>query len=957
MGDEYKGVRIVDDLARARVMRPLLAAIGVAVGCLVALAAGRAFPMLDTGAGRGALIVDLALLATGVATVVFACFVFAISRERPMRPARRTLTILGAVALGVAVLETLHLAYGLRITSSHAGSTFETASYFWVVARLAGAIGFLALTLGTSSRTILKTEKARIDVAIGAIFGVVAFAGIAVPAVPSLFALEDGTLTWTGTMAGIAAIVVGSVAAWRLLSQATDEQSVDLDAVSHDAVPLAAAAGLWAIAAAVGVAFEMRSDFDLLVGQALAVAASYLVYRGVVRLQIVDVETQHGLGASLMQLGAWACDTVTGRFDTDGRVRELTGLPPHGATLGKLIDVVDPADRSMLQAAWARALGSASGDGLDVSVRLIRSTGSAERWVHISGKPVVENDRVVRVVGVMRDVSEGRRAARALEESAARFQGIVAVSVDAIISMNAEQRIVAFNHGAEVVFGYSEAEVVGQPLTILMPQRFRGSHEVMVETFGRGTVVARRMAERTEIVALRKSGEEFFAEASISKLEAGGERVYTVVLRDVTDQKRAQDALEVEIEARTAELREEMRRREESQAQLVRTQRMEAFGQLTGGVAHDFNNLLTVITGNLELLEMRLEGEKERTLLGRAQDAAEMGARLTSRLLLFARRRTLAPAEINLNEQVIGLAELLGRTLGERITLTTSLEREVWTILADPSEVENAILNLVINARDAMPKGGQLLIETANVTIDDASQGAGEGETRLALGDYVRLSVADTGTGMTDEVKQRAFEPFFSTKEAGRGTGLGLSSIYGLAKDSGGAVTIYSEVGRGTTVNLYLPRIGVETTAPVTETAVELEPARPGERVLLVEDSPEVRATSRGQLEALGYTVVEADSGQVAVDIMRGGAEFAAVFSDVVMGQGLSGFDVARWVAQNRPAIAVVLASGYPDEILRGEDRRALRVELLRKPFTRLDLADALRRAIAAASAGEVRPS
>lgn len=892
---------------------------------------------------------DLVRFASGVLTVVFACFVFAISRERPMRPARWTLAILGTYTLGVAVLEALHLAYGFGVTGGHTDLNYDKATFFWIAARFAGAFGFLFLTFKTSARNVDRAERIRIDLAIGAAFLLVALSGLAGNMIPSWAATNEGALKPLGLALVIAAAMISALACWRLLEQARGNHAVDLDAVSHDSIPLAAATFVWAAAILFGAVFGVSMHIDLLVGQMLAMAASYLVYRGVVRVQIVDVETRHALGASLMQLGAWSCDTATGRLDADERVRNLFGMERDGATIAHVSRAVTEVDRRRLETQWLDAIKAGGPDGLDLVVRLDAGADGRERWVHISGKSVTENDRVSRVVGVMRDVTDARRAEIALEESAARFQGIVAVSVDAIISMDHDQKIVAFNHGAETVFGYLESEVVGKPLTILMPDRFRHGHKAVVETFGRGTVAARRMAERGEIVALRKSGEEFFAEASISKLDMREGRVYTVVLRDVTERKRAREALEEQIQERTKELREEMRRREESQAQLVRTQRMEAFGQLTGGVAHDFNNLLTVITGNLELLEMRVEGEKERVLLGRAQEAADMGARLTSRLLLFARRRALAPAEINLNEQVIGLAELLGRTLGERITLTTSLERDVWTVLADPSEVENAILNLVINARDAMPKGGQLLIETANVAVDETSKG--DADTRLAAGDYVRLSVADSGTGMTDEVKARAFEPFFSTKEAGRGTGLGLSSIYGLAKGAGGAVTIYSEVDRGTTVNVYLPRVGVQTAAVPSELPAAVEGARSGERVLLVEDNPEVRTTSRGQLEALGYSVVDVDSGQAAVDLMQGGMPITAVFSDVVMGPGLSGFDVARWVSSHRPEVAIVLASGYPDEMLRGEEGGILKVELLRKPFSRAELAVVLRRAIAAAGA------
>jgi PAS domain S-box-containing protein len=528
-------------------------------------------------------------------------------------------------------------------------------------------------------------------------------------------------------------------------------------------------------------------------------------------------------------------------------------------------------------------------------------------------------------------------------ETDALLAGIVAIAADAIISMDEHQLITMFNHGAEVIFGYLAEEVIGKPLTVLMPERSRAAHQEHVDTFRSSAVTARRMGDRSEILGQRKSGDVFPAEASISKVDIGGRRVYTAVLRDITERKASHDALERQVEARTRELKQEMMRREESQAQLVRTQRMEAFGQLTGGVAHDFNNLLTVITGNLELLEMRLTDPKNRGLLQRAKDAADMGARLTGRLLTFARCRRYAPSRLNLNDLVLGMAELLERTLGEQISLSTTLERAPWTAVADPSEIENAILNMAINARDAMPNGGRLVIETANAAIDTERPVQ---DLRLPAGDYVRLSVTDTGLGMSPEVQQKAFEPFFTTKEPGKGTGLGLSTIYGFVQQLRGGVALYSEPGRGTTVNIYLPRAGETSVLDASGSEPAAVPMAQGEHILLVEDNPEVRATAVSQLEALGYIVSETDSGPTAVNMLGSERRFDLVFSDVVMAGGMSGFDVARWVRANAPKTRVLLASGYPDDVLRSEDTRHLNLEVMRKPYSRRELALALRRAL-----------
>lgn len=527
------------------------------------------------------------------------------------------------------------------------------------------------------------------------------------------------------------------------------------------------------------------------------------------------------------------------------------------------------------------------------------------------------------------------------------LEQIISIASDAIISIDHELRIRLFNRGAEAIFGYSAEEVVGRHLDILLPERARTSHAGHVRAFGNSATLARRMGERSTIHGVRKSGEEFPAEAAISHFVIDGRPIYSVVLRDVTEAKRAADMLakshadlETRIAERTHALETEMQHREQMQAQLVRTQRMEAFGQLTGGVAHDFNNLLTVVTGNLELLEMRLKDDKDRTILKRALDAAEMGARLTGRLLTFARRRQFEETALNLNALVLGLADLLRRTLGEPIGLTTDLAADPWTVHADASEVENALLNLAINARDAMPKGGRLIIETDNLTLE--AEGAGA-EARLPAGDYVRLSVSDTGVGMSQDVAQRAFEPFFTTKPPGKGTGLGLSTIYGFVQQSGGAVSIYSEVGHGTTVNILLPRAREHDAAQPLSAQDRSVPPAAGETVLLVEDNPEVRLVTRHRLEHLGYAVQEADSGPAAIALLTAPNAVDIVFSDVVMAGGMSGFDVARWVREHAPAKKVLLTSGYPGEILRGHDNQATQQRILRKPYNRAELARALR--------------
>lgn len=533
------------------------------------------------------------------------------------------------------------------------------------------------------------------------------------------------------------------------------------------------------------------------------------------------------------------------------------------------------------------------------------------------------------------------------QRAEARLAGIVSIAADAIISIDGSHRITLFNDGASFIFGYEREEIIGQPLEVLLPERFRVAHAGQINLFASSGLASRRMANRSELYGRRKSGHEFPAEASISKLKLDGETHFTVVLRDISERKQAQEQLarshselEARIDERTRDLNAEMQRREQIQAQLVRTQRMEAFGQLTGGVAHDFNNLLTVITGNLELLEMRLKDEKDRDFLKRAYDAAEMGARLTARLLTFARRRQYETARLNLNDQVKKMIDLLERTLDDQITLETQFAPDIWTVRADPSEIENAVLNLAINARDAMPKGGRLIVETANIAVGEGQVGAMH---KLAAGEYVRLSVCDNGTGMTADVQQHAFEPFFTTKQPGRGTGLGLSSIYGFSLELGGTVTIDSEPGRGTSVHVYLPRSDGEQVARPDGHAGEGVVRSTGEKILLVEDNAEVRQITRQRLVELGYSVIDASDGTVALSILQQQQSVDLVFSDIVMSGGMSGFDLASWVRSNRPSLKLLLTTGYADEAVRAQAPHLKDVSVLRKPYTMKELGLAIR--------------
>ncbi len=377
-----------------------------------------------------------------------------------------------------------------------------------------------------------------------------------------------------------------------------------------------------------------------------------------------------------------------------------------------------------------------------------------------------------------------------------------------------------------------------------------------------------------------------------------------------------------------------------TQLQLQQAQKMEAIGNLTGGMAHDFNNLLGIIIGNLDMLRDSAPlSTDDGELLGEALDAATRGADLIRRLLAFSRRQPLQPRPIALNEMVSGIVGLLGRTLGEDIPISLDLAADIWPVRADPAQIEASLVNLATNARDAMPNGGRLMIATANRHLD-ADYTAGHAE--LAPGDYATIEVSDTGTGIPPEVMARIFEPFFTTKEVGKGTGLGLSMVFGFVKQSGGHINVYSEPGVGTIFRLYLPRDGQDAASPEEAASPEAESAGEGETILIVEDNPGMRRIVRRQLAELGYRVVEADGAAAALEILAR-EKVALLFSDIVMPGGMNGIALAERAISAWPAIKIILTSGFPDAHLGDQ---VANIRLLSKPYRRADLAQAVREAL-----------
>jgi PAS domain S-box-containing protein len=379
----------------------------------------------------------------------------------------------------------------------------------------------------------------------------------------------------------------------------------------------------------------------------------------------------------------------------------------------------------------------------------------------------------------------------------------------------------------------------------------------------------------------------------------------------------------------------------DAESRLHQAQKMDAVGQLTGGVAHDFNNLLTVIIGALDVDPHRIPAEM-RPAVEQALRAAERGASLTHRLLAFSRQQMLVARSVDFNRLIGDMDELLRRTLGEHVDIELRLAKDLWFALADSGQVENSLLNLAINARDAMPEGGKLTIETSNERLDDdyASSNA-----EVAPGDYVMMAVTDTGTGMPEDVLAHVFEPFFTTKDVGKGTGLGLSMIYGFAKQSGGHAKIYSEVGHGTTVRLYLPRLTNQSTG--SESAAPAATRKGGgETILVVEDNTDVRRLVLRQLRDLGYAVIEAANGPQALQILDGGAAIDLLFTDVVMPGGMTGRQLAEAAKKRRPHLKTLFTSGYTEDSILRLGKLDPGVRLLSKPYRKHELATRIREAL-----------
>jgi len=642
------------------------------------------------------------------------------------------------------------------------------------------------------------------------------------------------------------------------------------------------------------------------------------------------------------QIGGLEVDLRTGfRNRRSPEYLLIHGLPPDAVneTHEDWVQRIHPEDREATERKFRDAVASDAGE-YTVRYRIIRPSDGETRWISV--KSTIERDaqgKAIRLVGAHTDVTEQVMAEQALRQSEERHRKLAdqLAELNATLAQRVEEKtrerdriwnvsqdllVVADRNGVwqtvnpawTRTLGWSEAELLNRTSEWLEHPDDNGLTQAQVRKLrSPGTTV------RFESRFRHKDGSyRWLSWTGVSD----NDRNYAVA-RDVTAEKAAAERLRATEEA------------------LLQSQKMEAVGQLTGGIAHDFNNLLTGIVGSLDLLQTRLnQGRTDNVAryIDAAMTSANRAAALTHRLLAFARRQPLIPKSVDVNQLVVSLEDLLRRTIGETIDLRIVAADDLWSTLCDPNQLESALLNLAINARDAMPDGGGITIATSNARLDSVTADT----PALAPGDYVCIAVIDTGVGMSAEVAARAFDPFFTTKPIGQGTGLGLSMIYGFARQSNGHVTIDSKVGQGTTVRLYLPRHHGDIAAAQATAASAAEHAATGETVLVIEDEPVVRAVVLEMLGEQGYRTLDAVDGPSGLKILRSNARIDLLVTDVGL-PGMNGRQVADQARESRPDLKILFITGYAESVAISDGFLQPGMEMITKPFDLDHLAQRIR--------------
>lgn len=749
-----------------------------------------------------------------------------------------------------------------------------------------------------------------------------------------------------------------------------------------------------------------------------------------------ESEQRLSLALAAASMGVWSWEIPVNRFFLSPECYELMGVEQLDETLEGFTRLVHPEDVARMANAVQEAI--AANSLYEAEFRLIRPGGQTI-WVSNYGRAIYDDaGQPLRLLGVAMDITERKQAEQALRGSEARMGGIINSAMDAIISVNDQQRIVLFNAAAEKMFGYPAEEVMGQPLARFIPARFRSAHEQHIHRFGATGETSRSMGALNAVSGVRRNGEEFPIEASISQIEVGGQKLFTVILRDISERVRSSELLieqaallnqsheaiivrdldglirywsrgaerlygwsaeeamgrmarellysndasplteaakltiehgkwngelrhrtkdgrEVIVEGRWTLVRDlagnpknilaintDITEKKKLEAQFLRAQRLESIGTLASGIAHDLNNILSPIMMGAQMLQMKLLDAHSQRLLGVMQSNANRGAEMIKQVLSFAKGISGQRADLqskHLIREVIRIAE---ETFPKSIRIEQQLAEDLWTINADATQLLQVVLNLCVNARDAMPQGGTLTITAENRPLDKLYAQMLKG---AAPGNFVVITVADTGLGIPPEIIDRIFDPFFTTKEPGQGTGLGLATVQGIVASHGGFITVESKPGLGAKFSIFLPSNEIVSPHSAGGGSLEL-PCGAGELILVVDDEAAVREMTSATLEAFGYRTLTADNGATALSLYVGHQqELSAVITDLIM-PVMDGIATIRALRRLNPGLRIIATSGLPDPI-RADELRRLQVEnLLEKPFNAESLLNLVAKAL-----------